>query len=151
MAIARIGVVGAGTMGHGIAQVAAQAGYDVVLQDAAPEALERGMAQVAKGLARLVDKGKLAAADRAGALARLRPAADLAAFAEVDLAVEAVVEKLEVKQAVLAELDRVCPPAGSGARAVLRSGSGAGLRQEVRGCADARRSPAALCGQAAAR
>jgi len=110
MAIARIGVVGAGTMGHGIAQVAAQSGYDVVLADAAPDALERGMAQVAKGLARLVDKGKLAAADRDGALARLRPAADLAAFAEVDLAVEAVVEKLEVKQAVLAALDRICPP-----------------------------------------
>jgi 3-hydroxybutyryl-CoA dehydrogenase len=110
MAIERIGVVGAGTMGHGIAQVAAQSGYDVVLVDAAPDALERGMAQVAKGLARLVDKGKLAAPDRDRALARLRPAADLAAFAQVDLAVEAVVEKLEVKQAVLAELDRVCPP-----------------------------------------
>jgi 3-hydroxybutyryl-CoA dehydrogenase len=109
-AIRRIGVVGAGTMGHGIAQVAAQNGFEVVLADAVPAALERGMAQVAKGLGRLVDKGKLAAEERERALARIRPAGDLAAFAEVDLAVEAVVERLDAKQAVLAELDRLCPP-----------------------------------------
>ena len=109
-AIGRIGVVGAGTMGHGIAQVAVQSGYDVVLADALPDALERGVAQVAKGLGRLVDKGKLAAGARDQALARLEPAADLTVFARVDLAVEAVVERLDVKQAVLAELDRVCPP-----------------------------------------
>jgi 3-hydroxybutyryl-CoA dehydrogenase len=109
-AIGRIGVVGAGTMGHGIAQVAVQSGYEVVLADTVPEALERGVAQVAKGLGRLVDKGKLAADARDQALSRLEPAADLTGFARVDLAVEAVVERLEVKQAVLAELDRVCPP-----------------------------------------
>jgi len=109
-AIGRIGVVGAGTMGHGIAQVAVQSGYEVVLADAAPDALERGVAQVAKGLGRLVEKGKLAADAREQALARLETAGDLTAFARVDLAVEAVVERLEVKQAVLAELDRVCPP-----------------------------------------
>ncbi|HEV3076277.1 MAG TPA: 3-hydroxyacyl-CoA dehydrogenase NAD-binding domain-containing protein, partial [Thermoanaerobaculia bacterium] len=108
-AIGRIGVVGAGTMGHGIAQVAVQSGYEVLLADTVPEALERGVAQVAKGLARLVDKGKLAADARDQALSRLEPAADLTGFARVDLAVEAVVERLEVKQAVLAELDRVCP------------------------------------------
>ncbi len=109
-AIGRIGVVGAGTMGHGIAQVAVQSGYEVVLADTVPAALERGVAQVGKGLGRLVDKGKLAADARDQALSRLEPAADLTAFARVDLAVEAVVERLEVKQAVLAELDRVCPP-----------------------------------------
>ena len=109
-AIGRIGVVGAGTMGHGIAQVAVQSGYEVVLADTVPEALERGVAQVAKGLGRLVDKGKLAADARDQALSRLEPAAALTAFARVDLAVEAVVERVEVKQAVLAELDRVCPP-----------------------------------------
>jgi 3-hydroxybutyryl-CoA dehydrogenase len=109
-AIGRIGVVGAGTMGHGIAQVAVQSGYEVVLADTVPAALERGVAQVAKGLGRLVDKGKLAADARDQALSRLEPAADLTGFARVDLAVEAVVERLEVKQAVLAELDRVCPP-----------------------------------------
>jgi 3-hydroxybutyryl-CoA dehydrogenase len=109
-AIERIGVVGAGTMGQGIAQVAAQSGFEVVLVDAVPEALERGMAQVARGLGRLVEKGKLAAEERELALGRIRPAADVAAFEQVDLAVEAVVEKLEIKQGVLAELDRRCPP-----------------------------------------
>jgi len=108
--IHKLGVVGAGTMGHGIAQVAAQAGYEVVLVDTAADALARGVAQIGKGLARLVDKGKLAAEERERALARLRTAGDLAAFADADLVVEAVVERLEVKQAVLAELDRVCPP-----------------------------------------
>ena len=103
-------MVGAGTMGHGIAQVAVRAGYEVVLVDAVPAALQRGVAQVGKGLGRLVEKGKLTAEERDGALARLQPASDLGAFAGVDLAVEAVVEKVEVKQGVLAELDAVCPP-----------------------------------------
>jgi len=105
-----MGVVGAGTMGHGIAQVAAQSGYRVVLVDAVAEALERGRAQIGKGLERLVSKGKLSAEDRDGALGRVSTGGDLSALAGVDLAVEAVVEKLEVKQKVLAELDRVCPP-----------------------------------------
>ncbi|HEV3457709.1 MAG TPA: 3-hydroxybutyryl-CoA dehydrogenase [Thermoanaerobaculia bacterium] len=109
-AIGRIGVVGAGTMGHGIAQVAVASGYEVVLADSAPAALERGVAQIAKGLGRWVEKGKLGAAERDQALARFAAAADLAGFAHVDLAIEAVVEKLEIKVAVLAELDRVCPP-----------------------------------------
>jgi 3-hydroxybutyryl-CoA dehydrogenase len=105
-----IGVVGAGTMGHGIAQVAAQSGFDVILVDAAPAALERGVAQVGKGYERLVSKGKMAAEDRDRALARIRPEPRLAALEAADLVVEAVVERLEVKQGVLAELDRVCPP-----------------------------------------
>ncbi|HEX7182923.1 MAG TPA: 3-hydroxybutyryl-CoA dehydrogenase [Thermoanaerobaculia bacterium] len=108
--IRRIGVVGAGTMGHGIAQVAAQSGYDVVLVDVVPQALERGVTQVGKSLEKLVGKGKLSAEDREKALARLRPEQRLEALAEADLVVEAVVERLEVKQSVLAELDRICPP-----------------------------------------
>ncbi len=105
-----IGIVGAGTMGHGIAQVAAQSGFDVILVDAAPAALERGVTQVGKGYERLVSKGKMAAEDRDRALARIRPEPRLAALEAADLVVEAVVERLEVKQGVLAELDRVCPP-----------------------------------------
>ncbi len=105
-----IGVVGAGTMGHGIAQVAAQSGYEVVLVDAVPEALERGKVQIAKGYERLVSKGKLAAEDRDQALSRLSTGGDLGALEKADLVIEAVVEKLEVKQKVLAELDRVCRP-----------------------------------------
>jgi 3-hydroxybutyryl-CoA dehydrogenase len=110
-AIRTIGVVGAGTMGHGIAQVAAMAGLAVVLVDSAPAALERGRAQIGKGYERLVAKGKLAAEERDLALSRITPAPDLAALAGVDLAIEAVVERLEVKAKVLAELDRVCQPA----------------------------------------
>ena len=108
MEIRTIGVVGAGTMGHGIAQVAAQSGYQVVLVDAAPAALERGQAQIGKGYERLVGKGKLSAEDRDAALSRLTAAGDLSALANVDLVVEAVVERLEVKAKVLAELDRLC-------------------------------------------
>jgi 3-hydroxybutyryl-CoA dehydrogenase len=108
--IRRIGVVGAGTMGHGIAQVAAQSGYEVILVDAAPEALERGRAGIAKGFERLVSKGKLAAEERDQALARVSTGGDLSALETADLVVEAVVERLEVKQKVLSELDRICQP-----------------------------------------
>jgi 3-hydroxybutyryl-CoA dehydrogenase len=108
--IRRIGVVGAGTMGHGIAQVAAQSGYEVVLVDAAPEALERGRAGIAKGFERLVSKGKLGAEERDQALARVSTGGDLSALDTADLVVEAVVERLEVKQKVLSELDRICQP-----------------------------------------
>jgi 3-hydroxybutyryl-CoA dehydrogenase len=105
-----IGVVGAGTMGHGIAQVAAQSGFDVMLMDVAPEALERGQAQIAKGLERLVGKGKLAPEERDAALGRISAHGELAPLARADLAIEAVVERLPVKQSVLAELDKVCRP-----------------------------------------
>ncbi len=108
MEIRTIGVVGAGTMGHGIAQVAAQSGYEVVLVDAAPAALARGAAQIGKGYERLVGKGKLSAEARDQALARLKTAGDLAALSQADLVVEAVVERLEVKASVLGELDRLC-------------------------------------------
>jgi 3-hydroxybutyryl-CoA dehydrogenase len=98
-------------MGHGIAQVAAQSGYEVVLVDAAPAALERGRAQIGKGLERLVAKAKLSAEDRDQALGRLTTAGDLAALAQAGLVVEAVVEREDVKRNVLAELDRLCAPA----------------------------------------
>jgi 3-hydroxybutyryl-CoA dehydrogenase len=108
--IRTIGVVGAGTMGHGIAQVAAQSGYQVVLVDVVPEALARGVAQVGKGLGRLVEKGKLDALARDAALARLQSAGELAALADAELVVEAVVERQDVKEKVLGELDRTCSP-----------------------------------------
>lgn len=108
--IRTIGIVGAGTMGHGIAQVAAQSGYQVTLVDVVPAALERGRAQIGKGLERLVAKGKLAAEDRDQALGRLTTGGDLAALAGADLVVEAVVEREDVKRNVLSELDRVCSP-----------------------------------------
>ncbi|HKV12598.1 MAG TPA: 3-hydroxybutyryl-CoA dehydrogenase [Thermoanaerobaculia bacterium] len=105
-----IGVVGAGTMGHGIAQVAAQSGYEVLLVDVVPAALERGRASIGKGCERLVAKGKLSAEDRDAALGRLKTDGSLDALSAADLAIEAVVERLEVKQGVLSDLDRICPP-----------------------------------------
>jgi 3-hydroxybutyryl-CoA dehydrogenase len=107
--IRTIGVVGAGTMGHGIAQVSAASGYDVVLVDVAPQALERGITQIGKSLQKLESKGKLSAEEREKTLARIRPESRLDALQDADLVVEAVVERLEVKQGVLAELDRACP------------------------------------------
>jgi 3-hydroxybutyryl-CoA dehydrogenase len=108
--IRTIGVVGAGTMGHGIAQVAAASGYATILVDIAPAALEKGLAAIGKSFEKLVAKEKMTAADRDAALGRLSSAGELAALADCDLVVEAVVERLDVKQKVLAELDRVCKP-----------------------------------------
>ena len=109
-AVDSIGVVGAGTMGHGIAQVAAQAGLAVTMVDVAPAALERGIAGIGKSLDRLIAKGKLTAADKETTLGRVTTSGDLGALASCELVVEAVVEKLPIKAAVLAELDRACPP-----------------------------------------
>jgi 3-hydroxybutyryl-CoA dehydrogenase len=108
--IENVGVVGAGTMGHGIAQVAAQSGLRVVLVDAVPAALARGRAGIEKSLGKLVEKQKLTATARQETLARLSTADDLAALAASDLVVEAVSERLEVKTQVFRELDRLCAP-----------------------------------------
>ncbi len=106
--IQRVGIVGAGTMGHGIAQVAAQSGLATRLVDIDPAALERGVAGVEKGLGKLAAKGKISAAEQAAARARLTTATEVAALADCDLVVEAVVEKLEIKTAVLGQLDQAC-------------------------------------------
>ena len=107
--INRVGIVGAGTMGHGIAQVAVQSGFETRLVDIVPEALERGIAGVEKGLSKLAAKGRISPEDQAAARARLSTGTDLAALADCDLVVEAVVEKLEVKAAVLGQLDEISP------------------------------------------
>src|SRR5687768_3442252 len=108
--VTSVGVVGAGTMGHGIAQVAAQAGLQVTMVDVAPAALERGVAGIGMSLDRLIAKGKLTAADKDRVLGRIATTSELVALASCQLVVEAVVEKLPIKSSVLAELDRVCPP-----------------------------------------
>jgi 3-hydroxybutyryl-CoA dehydrogenase len=105
----RLGIVGAGTMGAGIAQVAAQAGCDVWLYDAVPGAVERALQRIGRGLARNVERGGLTDTAREAAIARLHPAAELAALAEVEFAVEAVIEREAVKVEVLAALDRLLP------------------------------------------
>ena len=95
-------------MGSGIAQVAAQAGHDVVLRDVGPEPLERGLTAVRASFDRFVAKERLTAADAEAALARISTTTDLEALGDVDLVVEAVYESLEVKHEVFRVLDRVC-------------------------------------------
>jgi len=108
--IQHIGVVGAGTMGHGIAQVAAQSGYRVTLVDVAESALERGLAKIEKGLERLLGKGRISEQDRDAARGRLSGSGSLSDLTDCELVVEAASEKLEIKQKIFAELDRLCPP-----------------------------------------
>lgn len=109
MDVRRIGVVGAGQMGAGIAQVAAQAGYDVAMRDIEQRLLDRGMAGITASLGKAVEKGKLGAAERDAALGRIRTTLVLEDLAESDVVIEAVVEDRALKAAVFAELDRLCP------------------------------------------
>ncbi|MBB4842967.1 3-hydroxybutyryl-CoA dehydrogenase [Paucibacter oligotrophus] len=107
---ALIGVVGAGVMGAGIAQVAAQAGHPVRLLDVREGAAAAAIAQIAKALDGLVAKGRMEAAEREAVLARIQPAVATADLAEVALVIEVIVEKLEPKQALLRELDALLAP-----------------------------------------
>jgi 3-hydroxybutyryl-CoA dehydrogenase len=108
---ARVAVVGAGTMGNGIAQVFAQHGHAVTLRDIDAAALDRARGQIDRSLGKLVEKGRIAAGERAATLDRIASTTDLGAVAAADLVVEAVVEKLEVKRELFAELDRLTAPA----------------------------------------
>jgi len=108
--IKTVAVLGAGTMGNGIAHVFARAGYCVILRDVEERFLQRGMDTIGKNLDREIKKGKLAEADKPGVLARLKPTTDMAATAGADFAVEAVPEKIEIKRAVLTEADRLLRP-----------------------------------------
>ena len=104
----RLAVIGAGLMGSGIAQVSAQAGWDVVLRDVTDAALERALGTVRKSYERFVSKGTLDAAEAEAALARITTTTDLEAAADADIVVEAVFESIEVKSDVFTVLDRVC-------------------------------------------
>ena len=106
----KVAVLGAGTMGNGIAQVFAQHGHAVVLRDMEPAILERARGQIDKSLAKLAEKGKIAPGDREAAVGRITMTTDMGALAECDLVVEAVVESLSVKTAVLQEADRLTRP-----------------------------------------
>ena len=108
--IKTVGVVGAGTMGNGIAQVFAQSGFEVVVQDVAAPALDRARAAIEKSLAKFVEKGKLAADVRDAALGRLTMSTDLGALAQVDYVVEAAIEQIDLKRKLFAELDRLTRP-----------------------------------------
>jgi 3-hydroxybutyryl-CoA dehydrogenase len=105
-----VGVAGSGTMASGIAEVFAKAGYDVVLAARSQEKADAAKARITKSLARSVDKGRMTAEARDETLARVTPAGSLDAFVDVDLAVEAVAEDLDVKRQLFAALDKVCKP-----------------------------------------
>jgi len=104
----RLAVIGAGLMGAGIAQVAAQAGWEVTLRDLDDAAVQRGLAGIRRSLERFATKGAIAAEDVDKAVARITPTTDLEAAADADVVVEAVFEKLELKQSVFRDLDRIC-------------------------------------------
>ena len=109
MNIETIGVIGAGTMGNGIAHVCARSGFNVVLVEVEQRFLDRGLAAITKNLAREVEKGKLAAQARDQALARIRPSLDRKDLASCQLVIEAASEKFEIKQQLFRELDELCP------------------------------------------
>jgi 3-hydroxybutyryl-CoA dehydrogenase len=108
--IKTVAVIGAGTMGNGIAQVFAQNGFEVRLHDASAAAIDRARATVEKSLGRFVEKGKLSAADRDAAIARLSPASSLDDLASVDYVVEAIFENTDAKRQLLSRLDAITRP-----------------------------------------
>ncbi|CAB4602561.1 unannotated protein [freshwater metagenome] len=110
MAISRIGIVGSGIMGSGIAEVAATTGHEVILRSRSLESAQAMVAGLAKSLARQVEKGRREQADADAALARVTATADLADLADCDLVLESVVEDLDIKLALFRELDAICGP-----------------------------------------
>ena len=104
----KVCVIGAGTMGAGIAQAFAAKGYEVVLRDIKDEFIARGIAGIDKGLSKLVEKGRLTAEAKAEIVGRITGSTDINALADVDLVVEAAVENMELKKKIFAELDAVC-------------------------------------------
>ena len=110
MEVKTIGVVGAGQMGSGIAQVAAQAGYEVVLLDVSQEALERGLGAIRRSLAKFLEKGRITEEALEAALGRIRTTLDLEALGEADLIVEAIVEDEGAKRALLERLGALAKP-----------------------------------------
>ncbi len=108
MTIKRVGVVGTGIMGAGIAEVAAKAGIEVLLRSRAQASADATLAGLEKSLAKQVDKGKLEPADRDATLSRVRTVTDLGELADCELVIESIVEDLATKKHLFSELDRIC-------------------------------------------
>src|ERR1700741_2146327 len=108
--IKTVAVLGAGTMGNGIAHVFARSGYKVILRDVEQRFLDRGLETIHKNLDREIKKGKLPESEKPAVLARLHTATEMAAIAAADFVVEAVPEKIEIKRAVLTEADALLRP-----------------------------------------
>ncbi|MEV4281208.1 3-hydroxyacyl-CoA dehydrogenase family protein [Actinoplanes xinjiangensis] len=106
----RLAVIGSGLMGSGIAQVSAQAGWQVTMRDVDDASLARGMSAIKDSLSRFAAKGRIAEADVEATLARITPTTDLDAAADADVVVEAIYEKVEAKHEVFKALDKICKP-----------------------------------------
>ncbi len=109
MEVKKVGVVGCGSMGAGIAQLCAQSGFQVVVSEINDEFLKRGMGFIDKVLSRSVEKGKLAQADKDAIMGRIKGTTNTKDFADCDLVIEAAIENLDLKKKIFAELDGICP------------------------------------------
>jgi 3-hydroxybutyryl-CoA dehydrogenase len=109
MEIKKVGVVGCGVMGAGIAQLCAQSGYQVVVSEINDELLKKGLASIEKVLARIVEKGKLSQKDKDATLGRIKGTTNTKDFSDCDLVIEVAIENLELKKKIFAELDKICP------------------------------------------
>jgi 3-hydroxybutyryl-CoA dehydrogenase len=108
MSIKKIGIIGAGTMGHGIALVSAQAGFDVLLNDIKDEYVQKGLTSIEKFLSKSVEKGKMTPEDKKNILAKIHGTTKLEDLKDVDLVIEAIIEQVAVKKEVFQKLDAIC-------------------------------------------
>ena len=138
MEIKRLGVVGAGAMGNGIAQLAAQIGCDVVMRDIEDAFVERGMKNIDRFLSKSVEKGKLEPTEKDTILGRITGTTDMSRLKDVDFVIEAVIEDLELKKSVFKELDELCRP-----EVVLASNTSSMSLTEI---AAATKRPENVCG-----
>lgn len=138
MEIKKLGVVGAGAMGNGIAQLAAQIGCDVVLRDIEDAFVERGMKNIDRFLSKSVEKGKLESKEKDAILGRITGTTDMSRLKDVDFVIEAVIEDLELKKSVFKELDELCRP-----EVVLASNTSSMSLTEI---AAATKRPENVCG-----
>jgi 3-hydroxybutyryl-CoA dehydrogenase len=138
MEIKKVGVLGAGTMGNGIAQVAAQIGCHVVMRDIEDAYVDRGMKVIDKFLARSVEKGKLEATEKESIMGRITGTTDLSMLKDVDFVIEAVIEDMNLKKSVFKELDEMCRP-----EVVLASNTSSMSLTEI---ATATKRPGKVCG-----
>jgi len=138
MEIKRLGVVGAGAMGNGIAQLAAQIGCDVVMRDIEDAFVERGMKNIDRFLSKSVEKGKLESTEKDAILGRITGTTDMSRLKDVDFVIEAVIEDLELKKSVFKELDELCLP-----EVVLASNTSSMSLTEI---ASATKRPENVCG-----
>ncbi|HMY74826.1 MAG TPA: 3-hydroxyacyl-CoA dehydrogenase NAD-binding domain-containing protein, partial [Blastocatellia bacterium] len=110
MAIKKVGVLGAGLMGSGIAQVAATSGYDVTIVEVSDELVKKGLGGIEKSLAKFAEKGTITAEQKDSTLARLAGSTKLEDLADADIIIEAIIENLPIKRETYAKLDQLCKP-----------------------------------------